>query len=132
MAWIIPTVPKSTASECTQARKFPVAETVTAKIATVIAVMNAALTEASAAGLRNSHRNSEGDCNDGCRHQQLASHGSGPFHLRHPISPSDSWYMYRRSIGLPCKNQIAELLEYGAGFERLKRDDPRVDATGQN
>jgi hypothetical protein len=45
-------------------------------------------------------------------------------HVLHPISASVGWHMWSRPTGLPCKNQIAELLEYAAAFERLKRSDP--------
>jgi hypothetical protein len=45
-------------------------------------------------------------------------------HVRHPISASVGWHMWSRPTRLPCKNQIAELAEYAAAFERLKRDDP--------
>jgi hypothetical protein len=45
--------------------------------------------------------------------------GNDPFiHIRDPISSSDDWYVCRHPTALPCKKQIAVLLEYGAASER--------------
>jgi hypothetical protein len=50
--------------------------------------------------------------------------GIDPFiHIRYPISSPDDYYVCRHPTALPCEKQIAELLEYGVGYRRLKADE---------
>jgi hypothetical protein len=106
--------------------KTPIVKTAAAKIATMTASAMKTDSVPSIVGLGSSppDRSGESDSNDGGCHQQFPGHGRSFIHVLHPISASVGWHMWSRPTGLPCKNQIAELLEYAAAFERLKRSDP--------
>jgi hypothetical protein len=106
--------------------KTPIVKTAAAKIATMNASAMKTDSVPSIVGLGSSppDRSGEGDSNDGGCHQQFPGHGA----LLYTRSPSDlrsGWLAYVEPPDWSAlQKPIAELLEYAAAFERLKRDDP--------